>query len=387
MPVITEFGAGTAPLRFRGTASRVALRGLARHACSRLPLAWAFALLSLAPWSRADRWGRAAELGGAAAPLYTILLHEGLPLEPARHGIWTFDRGTRQFTRLRPFYYNVGQYEHGSASYLSATADRLLFEGWPGYLEIDVATMRDLRRYSPVLGRDSLGWTFWGAAVSAAAGAAAGLPAGVYGRAECGLLLLFNLDYCGLYPETLGQGAAARAPGLFLLPDIHDSPAVELVDDLDQLGVGATYLGKPFIFDHQARGFWKVEVRKVIFLPAVDGRIAVESRVETELVPPLVDPESWFLSDLELDPEGSGFYGIRTWIGRSNVKEFVAVDNEFTLVDVFTHTENSGLDSPMPTTFTSFPEVLPAEYEQAIPVIARTAGLNGTFWSVRAVAL
>jgi hypothetical protein len=297
-------------------------------------------------------------------------------------GIWRLDTSTDTFTRLRPFAHGLQTPEPGLASYLTDLGDRLLFESWPAFLEMDLATIRDVRRYPSLFGPGARWWVFRGRFLIPEVAGMMGLAPGAYGHVQCGVS---DIYWPGLwcedpYPfqgglQTMGVASWGR---LFRRPESPDDSVVSLIEDFSILNP-PQYV-PALVTDPSLRGFWTGNGLAFGFVPVVGGRIALESATTIPADPDVAAPGTWLIARLARDPAGDGFLAVLSWNGYPNHKQFIALDSGFHLRRIVSE-RGGGFDDPMPLTLATFPNILPNEYEQAIPVIARTAGLNDTFWS------
>lgn len=313
-------------------------------------------------------------------PLYGVL-HHGFKWPDAglnaRQGIWRFNPTSSSWSRLTPFFYNCrgnwSMAEQGRGSYLTATGDALLFEGYGAWVVLDPASGRLVRRYSPypVDTLDVL--QVKGPAVSGDQGAAAGLLDGVYG-----------------FPT---QAAAVVCPGCadlsdpFLFWQSTDSSSRNQLADLRSLPEGQYPDPDGLTFDPLRSGFWLgrevpsgyvPDLRSVLFtfLPANHGALDMGGAVRFTVPHPQTlggvsfaqyDPDSDWLY-LGLWEAYTSELGLGRWKPGSPAAEML-------------WTADPRAGDAFPFTLTKLPRTPPSTFEQTIPILVRSAGRNGTFWS------
>ncbi len=311
------------------------------------------------------------------------------PAETDSSGIWSYDLSDGTYSRLRPFYYNAmpwGVYDgpgmDGTGSYLATMGDRLVFEGWPSMIELDLANMRIVRRYAlldPSL--EAWGWVVQGPIIDADLATRTGLPEGLYGTPRC---LYGVVDRSGWNPGKVCP--TVELPGmdgpLVLAPDMAPvllrrtlGPAgsrLELVSNLDS-GDRAPLI----TLDTARNGFWSGAFRRVTFHPIVDGTVG-EGTASMDLAgPPINEPDA-VLDHVFYQPQSDRFFidwGIDSYRHHS-ILSFA--DGSFTLLS---DEELSPWSARRSLTYAAIAGNPPSQKVQTIPIVVHTSGKNGTFWT------
>lgn len=308
--------------------------------------------------------------------LFVILPHRPPAVRTNNdEGIWRFDPARRTWERVHPFYFNaegggIGQpLGYGSGSYLSVVGDRLLFESWPAFIELEPVTGRLVRRYSPLNDAAFAGAYVQGPVFSAGSTAPASLAPGVYGFLRCPTAG-FGPCPSQLWNESLGW--------LLRRGGEPEHGALEQLADLRAL-VGDPVPG-PLLVAHDERrqGLWLVRDTLSWLLPIRDGALDVAGAT--------AHPLGLRLDALVRHPSSGLFYGRRLPDSPSTASfpaDFVALDENLQVVETL---GSWGPDAGhpkdrVPWTFAAFATDQPAEYLQTVPVVARTPGKNGSFWT------
>ena len=325
-------------------------------------------------------------------PVYTVLYHsESVKHEPFE-GIWTVDPTSKVFRRLTSFYYfgPQGIIDGSVGASLTASADLLLFQGWPAYLEFDAATMQLQRRIPPSTDQRARGWVLQGPLLTAALAGPLGLRPGVYGFAVCGFYVFtgeFPIGECtrDYVPGSDSTDAFFRAAVMLrseegdeegpwhAVADLRETPEETMLAD----GIALN----PSSYDSVRKGFWLGSVDKVTFLPVRDAALDLAGAVR-RTPPPDVFNETRLIETVFYDPESDGFLAVRNNREWPYDKTTLRLDMDLKITDVIaTYRGDVATPEPRPLTFARLAPTLPSTFEQTIPIVAHTSGVNGTYWT------
>jgi hypothetical protein len=388
-----------------GAKLRRRLRFLMRRTASSLQLSRGLKALAILAAFLAPLWSAIAAQppwSELRHPLYAIVPHYhhfGLVEDEltSRQGIWRFDPDSRNYSRLVTFYFNGegGRIPgaRGEWSYLTSLGDRLVFQSWPVYLELDVTTGRVLRRYSPLRAPGYSGWAVRGPGLSESEAASVGLPTGTYGLAFCEAYF-YSGDpgpqpgVCGepLFPPDMGPRSAGKLFHRFGEPDDGRLGFVIDLSGLPEYGlVEPWYLNSPLSFDSARGGLWLggchyfSAFKGATFFPIREGIVDVAGRTSKTLPASLCSGEDRVFL-LYHDSLTDRFFASAT---HGTQSKLYVLDSELVLLDTLATWDwaPGGPKEAVPWTLARIPEAPPAVFEQTVPVVANTPGRNGTYWT------
>ncbi|HNX49300.1 MAG TPA: hypothetical protein PLS53_09755 [Thermoanaerobaculaceae bacterium] len=302
------------------------------------------------------------------APLYGVLYHQFRGSNPSvnsRQGIWRLELVANRWRRLAPFFYwcmgGSSVEEFGYGSYLTATHDRLLFQGARSWIEVDPGSARLLRRYaepSPATATrvqaPSVSSLYFGDGkgpfISQREGQPFNLGEGVYGT---------------LY-KAIGW-APVGATQFRVFSSLVGQPE------------GDADLFNRLSFDPGRGGLWAVSGHanlSISFLPVTGGGIDWAGVSRRSLVNP--SGSAWLdfaYFDHELDALVLG-----TQESHTKIDALVKLDPA-TLEATVLSTGSGWLGDPKPWTLARLPKDPPAILEQTVPIVVRAAGRGSTSWS------
>ncbi|MBP7799540.1 MAG: hypothetical protein KA072_13040 [Thermoanaerobaculaceae bacterium] len=330
---------------------------------------------------------------GLRTPAYTVNYHEwfwgqtdGTHGAEKHQGIWRFDPERNSWRRLTPFFYNALGYPashySGHGSYLTTTGDRLLFEGLGVWIEVDVASGRFVRRYTPGFFRGVGGWQVQGPAIGSAEGAGLGLAEGVFGPPRC---VRKELSAMAELCEPLAiPPSEAKVSGDFAVlfrwaqPSGPETQLADLRGTPDQTLLDNNSWGRVLSFDAGRGGFWLSSYLNrntaLVFLPVRNGVLDMASVSRRTLPPSLVGD---YVKLAQYSPMDDAMYYVSQSdpLGESS---FFKVD----LTDLTRTTfVNSDPKAMIPITLASLPQLPPSTFEQLVPIVVRAPGVGGTLWS------
>ena len=351
----------------------------------------------------------AAALGAAvslAAPpdradlemdVYGIRRTWWIPMDGVSYqGLWRFEPTTGEWQRLRPLYFNedtdqVIPYSHnGYGAFLSGAGDRLVLQVWPATQEWELGTWRLLRRYAP-LPPAAVGWVVQGPIVQPELATRLGIQPGTYGFPLC---LRAHLTSGNELTQPVpcepfafpGAGGELRESSTSLLTLQDIGPPRQLLAGFD-LGVVTWRLTPEYA----------VEVPPTLSLDPETGLLlrgvprGIEAwaltwpptrQSETDLPLPQLEDEDLELDLLFYHPRRRQFFcGLRSPLRelKPQIWEFLAFNPDFTKVTSYRRVAD-GFPLGLPVTLAWAGEA-PATYEQLLPIVSRTTGVNGTFWT------
>jgi len=308
-------------------------------------------------------------------------------------GIWRLDPLTGSFDRIRQFS-TTRDFEmvffFGDDGRLASVGDRLIYETWPADFRFDAFSWRMLNRVPAPNPEGSLGWALQGPILGLEDLGSTGLRPGKYGFAQCILDDVSNVHLWGPrscdpleLPEGFGNISISDNQSLFFSgedPSLMDTMSYETL--FVRMGMNESHT---LSFDEEDGGFWRGDDEGISFFPVADGNFGAES----------------FRLALDFEPFSSdhGYLAAAHWHSASKRLllfgllfhwDYSAVDERH----LFSVDPLSGdrLEIEMPRGSGEFPldfsvvsmasfRSMPKRYEQMLPIIARTPGINGTFWS------
>lgn len=327
-----------------------------------------------------------------AADAYVILPHALSPSPQwADEGIWRFDPGPGTYQRLRPFAFNPTSFDLGRGSFLSTIEDRLLFQSWPAYIEFDVATMRVIRRYSPLSDPTATFYFIQGPALDPGSALAVGMLPGIYGFQQCWWNIHTVMSTGPVScPSYVFPGADPSAPWIatILRRGVEaDDGSARLFADLSSNPPEQSYrngwTGTFFSFDPNRKGFWSGGGQTVSFYPIRAGAIRAEDRVQHPLPPSLADPSwPWEVDSFFYHPARDQFLVVTRGSRDYAERRFFALNRNLEVVASYGTFSPSpeGPKDRIPLTFAAFPALAPSLYTQTVPIVVHAPGRRATFW-------
>jgi len=335
-------------------------------------------------------------LSEVAERLFVVRPHYGIAgnQHGGHSGIWEFLPGTRDYLPVAPlvFIHQDGNERSNSGSYLAGAFDHLVFQGWPGHIDYDAVTTRTLRRYRPFRALFGADWVLQGPVVQRPSG---GSPAHL-AFPLCRWTFMSN-DVSPVYCDPIvfagSETQLSYGSDRLLLSRVPD-PADEeltLARDLraDLGGELETWRYPTTILSHdpERAGVWLAEERAtgLSFFPVTgDGVGPLASSYSVSLPTVVGRPGgimSWFYH-----PARHRFFAVIAGMREKYTPDgllFASFDTNFQLLETYATTDNSvpWSNTRIPDAFAALPGTLPANFEQAIPIIADTPGANGTYWS------
>ncbi len=331
-------------------------------------------------------------IASLAARAYIILPHHYVGMYAPREGIWSFNVDTGEYRRLTPFDdESPDEFNTTSETYLAGREDTLIWQGWPGWLEVELPTGRLLRRYYPLKTPELYGWMLQGPAVPASVADSLGLTPGTYGFPLCArdMFDLADSSLCPAHqfpgePEStargsdvivLHRGGDADDVSLSFAADLRSSPNEDFTD----------WSGPKdhFTLDSSRGGFWKSEFHRVSFFPINGGQIGPASLV-IDPIPPLFGSQPWdIFGPFTYHPASDTFLASVFAEAKPQFHVFVRLDRDLRVLSTYADQSDGQTHpvAPIPSSIGVLPGTLPADYVQTIPIVAHTSGVNGTFWS------
>ena len=324
---------------------------------------------------------------------YVIRYHSwNEPAATDTSGIWSYAPLSTSYRRLRPFYYNAwfwGLYDgpgsDGRGSYLATMGDRLAFEGWPSMIEIDLGSMRILRRYAeldPSL--QAYGWAIQGPIIDSSLAENTGLSKGIYGFARCLYPVVASGDIFPVQRDcqsTLFPGAVDAIQSGTLASVMLRGRVLETGGE----GLSAARVLNPerwasvATFDPDKVGFWLLGDTSVAFHPIVGGHVGGATTSIDLRGPPLNKPNLW-LDSVFCHPTQNFFLLSWTDPDQPTFKHLSVLSDDLSQRLVDDVVGEPGLGAP-PVAFAALAEDPPATDVQTIPIVAHTSGKNGTYWT------